>query len=399
MSRETADVMIIGGGVVGSSVAYHLRRDGFTGRIIVAERDSTYARASSFLAMGGVRQQFGSAANIAMAQYSIRFYREFDERMSVGGYIARAWLRQRGYLFLVNHESAERFERRLESQRALGAKVERLSVSAIRDRVPDLELGDIAFGLIGPEDGYANPRQVLAGFRAGAAHEGAEYVDAEAIAIELDAGGVSGVTLHGPDGTTRFATRTVVNAAGAYASHVGTMAGVELPVRPQRQHLFRLELPRTWPYRFPMVIDPGGVHWRHDDATEVGGPDRIVVAKTNGDEPEGENLAADPDRFERDVRADLVRRMPALADATMVEGWAGLYEMTPDHNAIIGEHPERKGFYLANGFSGHGLMMAPATGKAVADLIRTGKSETVDVSKFDVTRFSRGEMFWDDAMI
>ncbi|MDQ6831209.1 MAG: FAD-binding oxidoreductase [Gemmatimonadota bacterium] len=399
MPRESADVVIVGGGVVGSSIAYHLRRDGFTGRIVVAERDSTYARASSFLAMGGVRQQFGSAANIAMAQYSIRFYREFDERMTVGDYISRAWFRQRGYLFLVNHESAERFERRLESQRALGAKVERLSVSAIRERLPEIELGDIAFGVIGPDDGYANPRQVLAGFRAGAAHQGVEYADAEVIAIEHDARGVSGVTLNAAGGTTRLATRTVVNAAGAYASHVGDMAGVDLPVRPQRQHLFRLELPRTWPYRFPMVIDPSGVHWRHDDATTPDGPDRIVVAKTNTAEPEGENLACDPDRFERDVRADLLGRMPAFADATVVEGWAGLYEMSPDHNAIIGEHPDRKGFYLANGFSGHGLMMAPATGKAVADLIRTGRSETIDISKFDLTRFARGEPFWDDAML
>jgi glycine/D-amino acid oxidase-like deaminating enzyme len=395
----TSDVVIIGGGVVGSSIAYHLRRDGFSGRIVVVERDPTYARASSNLAMGGIRQQFGSVVNIRMARFSVNFYERFDEVMSVGGYESDAWLRQRGYLFLVDAGGRERFERRVARQRELGADVERWSVDDIRRRLPDLMLEDIEFGVFGPSDGYANPKRVLAGFRAGAAHAGAEYLTGEAQAIERSNGRVTGVVVEGASGRERLATETVVNAAGAYAARVGRMAGVDLPIEPVRQHLFRCALPKRWPYRFPMVIDPGGVHWRHDDARAPDGEDRIIVARTKLDEPPGEELSLDPNRWQCDFAPDLVRRVPAFRDARLIEGWTGLYEMTPDHNPVLGEHPEVRGFFLANGFSGHGLMMAPATGKILSELIRLGRSETLDIAPFDVRRFATGELFWDEAML
>lgn len=391
----SAEVVIVGGGVVGCSIAWHLRHDGFTGRVAVVERDSTYARASSSLAMGGIRQQFSSAANVGMAKYSVDFYERFDDTMSAGAFRSDAWIRQRGYLFLVDADGVERFEHRLEAQRTLGVAVERWSVDRIRERVPDLMLDDIVFGVFGPRDGYADPKRVLAGFRAGAEHVGAEFVTGEVTSIERAHGSVVAVRV----GETRVETRIVVNAAGAYAAHVGRMVGVELPVHPVRQQLFRCELPKTWPYRFPMVIDPSGVHWRHDDARSPGGIDRIVVARTNVDEPEGENFSCDSSRWARDYAPPLARRMPAFSGLEPVEGWAGLYEMTPDHNAIIGEHPAVRGFFLANGFSGHGLMMAPATGKAVSDLVRNGASRTIDVSAFRIARFAHGTLLHDDALL
>ena len=387
--------MIVGGGVVGCSIAWHLKHDGFTGRVAVVERDSTYARASSNLAMGGIRQQFSSAANVGMARYSVEFYERFDDTMSAGDFRSDAWLRQRGYLFLVDADSAERFEQRLETQRTLGVAVERWSVDRIRERVPDLMLDDILFGVFGPRDGYADPKGVLAGFRAGAERAGAEFVTGELTKVERTDGRVAAVRI----GATRIETGIVVNAAGAFAAHVARTAGVELPVHAVRQQLFRCELPAPWPYRFPMVIDPSGVHWRHDDARASGGVDRIVVAHTNVDEPEGENFTCDSSRWNRDYKPSLARRMPAFKALEPVEGWAGLYEMTPDHNAIIGEHPAVGGFFLANGFSGHGLMMAPATGKAVSDLIRTGASRTIDVSAFRIARFAHGTLLHDDALL
>ena len=391
----SVDVVIVGGGVVGCSIAWHLRHGGFTGRVVVAERDSTYARASSNLAMGGIRQQFSAAANVAMARFSVRFYEQFDETMSVGGYRSDAWLRQRGYLFLVTADRAERFERRLEVQRTLGVAVERWSVDRIHEHVPGLVLDDIVFGAFGPEDGYADPRRVLAGFRAGAVHAGAEFMEGEATAIEHENGRVQGVVVGG----ARIATQVVVNAAGPYAARVARMAGVELPVIAVRQQLFRCRLPARLPFRFPMLIDPSGVHWRHDDARSPGGADGIVVARTNADEPAGENLTTDMSRWDRDYAPDLVRRMPSFRDLRPIEGWAGLYEMTPDHNAIIGEHPGVHGFFLANGFSGHGLMMAPATGRAIADLIRTGRSDAIDIAPFRIERFAHGSLMHDDAML
>ena len=148
-----------------------------------------------------------------------------------------------------------------------------------------------------------------------------------------------------------------------------------------------------------MTIDPGGVHWRHDDPVEAGQPDRIILAKTKLDEPDGENFVCDESRWVADFYPDLVRRVPAFKDVRLAEGWAGLYEMTPDHNPMIGEHPQLRGFFMANGFSGHGLMMAPATGKVLSELIRCGRASTVDISVLAIDRFERGELFWDEAMI
>ena len=381
---------------MGSSIAWRLRTGASEVDVTVVERDPTYRRASSFLAMGGVRQQFSSAANIRLAQHSVRFFRQFDETMGAPGARPRAWLRQRGYLFLVNDAMAERFERRYVTQRSLGANVERLGVDAIRARAPDLRLDDIRFGLFGPDDGYANPREVLAGFRRAAEAAGAAYVTGSVTRVVVAGGRVQAVIL---DDDTTVLADALVNAAGPFAARLAAMAGVDLPVTPVRQHLFRCALPRRWPYRFPVVIDPTGVHWRHDDPAAPDGEDRIVVAKTKLDEPAGENFDCDLSRWESDFRPPLVRRLPALAAAELVEGWAGLYEMTPDHNPLIGAHPDVAGFYLANGFSGHGLMMSPAVGAAMADLLTTGASTRIDITPFDPARFARGEAFHDEAMI
>ena len=389
-------ILIVGGGVIGSSVAYHLRRDGYAGRVVVVERDPTYVRASSFLAMGGIRQQFSSAVNIQLAQYSIRFYAEFDRALRVPGHVPRANFRQRGYLFLVDDAMADRFEARVERQRRLGAHVERLTLDQLRALVPGVRLDDIRFGVFGPDDGYGEPRAVLAGFRAAAAAAGTEYITAEVVGLTRRSGRVAGVVL---DNGERVPGAAVVNAAGPFAARLGAMADIDLPIQPVRQHLFRCALPVRWPYRFPVVIDPTGVHWRHDDPVTESEPDRLVVACTRPDEPPGENFECDLSRWETDFRPPLVRRVPGLEPLELIEGWAGLYAMTPDHNPLLGEHPEAPGFFLANGFSGHGLMIAPAVGKVLSELIRTGRADTVDVRCFDAGRFDRGELVHDEALI
>ena len=389
-------IVIVGGGVVGSSIAYHLRRDGHAGQVVVVERDPTYARASSFLAMGGIRQQFSSAVNIQLAQYSTRFYAEFDRALRVPGHVPHANFRQRGYLFLVDDGMADRFEARVERQRRLGAHVERLTLDQLRALVPGVRLDDIRFGVFGPDDGYGEPREVLAGFRAAAAAAGAEYLTAEVVGLTRRSGRVAGVVL---DGGERVPGDAVVNAAGPFAARLGAMVGLDLPIQPVRQQLFRCALPVRWPYRFPVVIDPTGVHWRHDDPVTESEPDRLVVARTRLDEPPGENFECDLSRWETDFRPPLVRRVPRLAPLTLIEGWAGLYAMTPDHNPLLGEHPAAPGFFLANGFSGHGLMIAPAVGKVLSELLRTGRADTVDVRCFDPGRFDRGELVHDEAMI
>ena len=396
MTSTAGPVVIVGGGVIGSSIAYHLARDGHPGRVTVVERDATYARASSFLAMGGIRQQFSSAVNIRLAQYGARFYAAFDRAMRVPGHTPRADFRQRGYLFLVDEAGSDRFAARIERQRRLGARVRRLERDDIRSMAPDLRLDDIRFGVFGPDDGYGEPREVLAGFRAAAAAAGVRYVAAEVVDLTRRAGRVAGVVL---DDGERLEAEVVVNAAGPFAARLAAMAGLDLPVQPVRQHLFRCALPTRLPYRLPMVVDPSGVHWRLDDTGDRPGPDRLVVARTRLDEPPGENFACDDSRWESDFRPPLQARMPGLAPIELIEGWAGLYAMTPDHNPLLGEHPAAPGLVLANGYSGHGLMIAPAIGKVLSELIRLGRTETADVSCFAPDRFDRGEAVHDEAMI
>lgn len=392
----TADVLIIGGGVVGSSVAWHLREHGFTGRIVVVERDRSYRRASSFLAMGGIRQQFCTAVTVRMVQHSVSFWKQFDARMGTPEARPRAWFRQRGYLFLADASTAPALMQRYEQERRAGAVVQMLAPDDIALIVPDAWLDDIVLGVLGPDDGYANPREVLSGFHRAAAAARVDYVEDEVTAIAVEQGRVTGVTLARGG---RADAGIVVNAAGAWAGAVARLAGLDVPVSPMRQMLFRCTLPRHWPYRFPMLIDPGGVHWRHDDPVEPGQEDRIVAAFTNWREREGENLEADEARWAREFHPAMSRRVPALAEVRDVHGWSGLYEMTPDHNPVLGEHPERPGLVFAAGFSGHGLMMSPATGVIVSETIRLGRSQTFDVSLFAPDRFARGALVHDAATI
>ena len=371
----SADILIIGGGLVGSSTAFNLLQDGFKGRVVVFERDPSYQFASSALAMGGVRQQFMSSVNIRMVQYSVKMFEQFPE----------CQFRQRGYLFLANESNWEKLKRRYEVQKSLGAACELLSVADLRPLVPELRCDDLAGGLLGPRDGYVDARATLRVFRKKAEEAGALYVSDEVRKIEHDA-------VYGATSGRIYAGRIVI-AAGAYSAAVAQLAGVPLPIAPVRQQLFRCALPRPWSYQFPMVVDPGGLHWRSDWNNE------IVIAKTKFDEPPGVRFDCERERFDQDFLPDLVRRLPEFRDLSFVSGWAGLYEMTPDHNGIIDKHPEIEGLYIAGGFSGHGLMMSPATGKLMSELIRTGRFETVDATPLSFSRFQRNELFWDEAMI
>ena len=392
----TADVVIVGGGVVGSSAAWHLRQDGFTGRIVIIERDPTYARSSSNLAMGGIRQQFCTPVTVQMVQFSVKLWLEFDKVLGTPKARPRSWFRQRGYLFLANRETSDKLQHRYEEEKKAGAVVKRLSVDEIRAMCPDVMLDDITFGVLGPDDGYANPKQVLYGFRSAAEAAGARYLNDEVVAIGHKDGRVRDVTLKGGG---VISTPVVVNAAGPWAGQLAILAGLRVPVSPMRQMLFRCELPQHWPYRFPMLIDPGGVHWRHDDPETADDRDAVILAFTNWEESPGDNLEPDQQRWARDFAPAMTKRLPALRKVTNVTGWAGLYEMTPDHNPVLGPHPALAGLIFANGFSGHGLMMSPATGKIVSEFVRLGRSETFDVSVFSPDRFDRGQLVHDAATI
>jgi glycine/D-amino acid oxidase-like deaminating enzyme len=334
-----------------------------------------------------------------MARHSVAYYARFDELARAAGHRSRVWFRQRGYLFLADAERAKGLERQFETRRASGANVERWTREQVRAHVPGLETGDIALGVFGPEDGYLDPREVLGGFRAMAELADAEYVVGSVTNVERAGGRVSGVRIDTPSGERTIATRVVVNAAGAFAAAVGRAAGVTLPIAPVRQHLFRLALEAPLPSRIPMVFDPDGTHWRLDDALSPGDEERLVIGRSREEEPAGENFVCDHSRLTEEMLPTLARRYPVARVTSVVEGWAGLYEMTPDHNALLGEHPSLRGFVVAAGFSGHGLMMAPATGLAIAELIVYGRCTTFDVDALSVDRFAKGRPFQDGAMV
>jgi glycine/D-amino acid oxidase-like deaminating enzyme len=397
---ESAAVVVVGGGVIGSSIAVRLRQRMRGARVVVVERDPTYARASSRLATGGVRQQYESPLNVAMAQYGIAFYRRFDELTASLGHRSRAWFRQRGYLFLADEGNAERMEKRLAAQKAAGAHVERLSQREIADRYSGLATHDVLFGVFGAEDGYLNPREVLTGLRAMATSAGAEYLHGTVSEVTREGGRVSGVRIaqSGIDRELELAAPVVVNAAGAYAAAVGRDAGLSLPIDPVRQHLFRLALSEPFPCRIPMVFDPDGTHWRLDDAIGADA-ETLVIGRSRAEEPAGENFECDHGRLDAEMLPTFIRRHPEAHVSGVADGWAGLYEMTPDHNALLGEHPSLPGFVVAAGFSGHGLMMAPATGLAIAELISDGRSRQFDIAPLAVDRFERGQPFIDGALV
>ena len=357
----TPDIVIIGGGVVGSSIAFNLLQDGFKGGVTVVERDSSYQFASSALAFGGVRQQFMSSVNIRMVQYSLDVIAQFPE----------CDFHQRGYLFLGNETNWNKLQRRYEIQESLGAECEILEVADILKLVPELRCDDLLGGLFGPKDGYVDPRALLRAFRNRAEQFGATYISGEA---------------HKKNPGTVY-----VIAAGAYSGSVARDFGVEVPVTPVRQQLFRCALPRPWTYEFPVVIDPAGTHWRSCPDNE------IVIAKTNPNEPPGFRFGCDMERFHQIVMPELAWRLPEFRDLKLISGWGGLYEMTPDQNGIIDRISDS--LYIAAGFSGHGLMMSAATGKLMSELIRLGRFHTVDASVLSLSRFARNKLFWDEAMI
>lgn len=387
---ERADVVIIGGGVMGSSVAYHLKVQGFAGRVVVLERDPTYQRASTALSVGGIRQQFGTEVNIRLSRWSVGFYETFADTMAVDGERPDIQFRQCGYLFLATERGWEVLKRRHALQRALGAEVELLDPSEILRIVPDLNLEGIVGASFGRRDGYLDPYSVMQAFARKAKSLGASYAVDEVVAIDRVGGRVAGVRTGRGD---RIAAGVVVNAAGPWSGEVARLAGVSLPVEPVRRQVYVAAPARPFAYDLPLTIDPTGLYFR----SETGG--RVLCGRSDEADPHAFDWSWDRDGFLA-LWPLLARRLPACESLQLERGWAGLYDMNVvDHNAIVGEHPGRRGFYCITGFSGHGLQQAPAAGCGLAELIRTGRYEGVDLAPLGVERFQTGQLVLEEAVI
>jgi sarcosine oxidase subunit beta len=384
---HTAEVVIIGGGIVGSSIAYHLTSAGCRD-VLVIERETAQGKGSTGKSMGGVRAQFSTPVNIQMSLYSIPFYASFDERL---GY--PAGYRPQGYLFCAtNDKHLAYLQTNYQKQVAMGLKDVRLiSAEEIRDRFPQLRSDDIVGGSFCSTDGFVDPYSGMIGFMTWAADHGAKlWKNTQVTGIQRDAQGAAAVETS----IGLVSTRKVVNAAGAWAKQVAEMAGVDLPVEPLRRMLVPTEPFDQFPHSAPMIIDmSNGFHFRPE---ALG----FLLAWNDPEETSGYKTDFDPAFIEK-ILTRAADRVPVFENLAVnpKRAWAGLYEMTPDHHPILGEAPDAPGFFLANGFSGHGVMHAPATGKILSDLILTGKTDVIDASLLDLSRFAEGRTIHETAVL
>jgi len=388
---RTFVIIVIGGGIMGSSIAYHLANDGFPGRIAVFEKDPTYEFSSTTLSAGGVREQFSTEVNIRISQYSIGFYEQFDERMEVHGEKAHAEFHQRGYLFLADEKNWPLIQSHYQFQKKLGAKVELLSIEETLKIIPHLNPEGLVGASFGQRDGYLDPYGTLQGFVRKARSLGVHYIYDEVTGILREGSRVTGVITRKGD---KYTGAVVVNAAGPWAAEVGKMAGVDLPVDPVRRMIFVFQPSEIFGYDLPLVIDVSGLYFRHETGKI------IMTGMSILEEPPGFNFKVDNSFFNQTMWPILADRVSVFDRLKLIKGWAGLYEVSRlDSNALLGKHPGLEGFYMAIGFSGHGFQQAPAVGKAMSELIRLGRYETIDVSPLNYERVLTGKLVMEEEVV
>lgn len=384
---NSADIIIIGGGIVGSSIAWHLTELGCRD-IVVLERESHTGKGSTGKSMGGVRAQFSMPMNIRMSMYSIPFFRDFEE---ITGF--ESGYRNQGYLFVATqpaHLEYLRANYACQMEQGLST-VQLLSPEDVTRLAPEIRSDDVIGGSFCSTDGFVDPHSVMSGFMSRAEQRGARLQrETEVTAIRADANGVTGVETN----QGFIASRVVVNAAGAWAGLVARLAHVNLPVEPLRRMLVPTEPFDKVSHLSPMVVDMGsGFHYRPEGRG-------LLLAWCDPDETPG--FKTDFDRgFIEKILTRGVDRLPCLEEAEVNprRPWAGLYEMTPDHHPVLGAVDQLPGFYLANGFSGHGVMHSPATGKILADLIVKAGTDLIDARVLDFNRFAENRLIHETAVL
>jgi sarcosine oxidase, subunit beta len=371
--EKTADIVIIGGGIIGTSLAYHLGRKGAK-RVVLLER-GMLGEGSTAKCVGGIRFQFSTEINILFSLESAKTWENFEELTGVDLGFKRV-----GYLFLATTpEEWDIFQANAKLQQAHRIPVELLTPEEIRYRWPYLRTDDLRGGTFCPWEGYAGPYEALSGYARGARKQGVRlYENTEVREIRLCSGKITGVATSRGD----ISAPIVVNAAGPYAEEVGRMAGIEIPVKPYRRQIF-FTAPFPWiPDPIPLVIDfHRGWYFRREG-------EGLLISGPKDDFPSF-NLGVDYDAMAETAEKSLFR-VPVLEKARITRGWAGSYEISPDNHAILGKAPEAEGFFTANGFSGHGFQHSPAAGKLMAELL-LGETPSFDFSVLSIERLRRGE--------
>lgn len=368
---RTADIVIIGGGVMGASAAYHLAKRG-ANNIVLLEKEEFFGTGATGRCAGGVRYQFSTEINIKLSLESLPMLERFQEETGQD-----VNYRQCGYLLIATNErDATIFQHNAELQNRLGVQTQLLSGNEVRARLPLMRFENALAGTFHQKDGLVDPNSVVAGYVGAAQKVGVKALTrAEVTGIRVRVGEVEAVeTTQGS-----IQTRMVLNAAGPWAGLIGEMAGVQIPIVPLRRQMFTTDPLEELPEDFPFVIDFGQSLYFHREG------DGLLIGMSNQNEKPGFDQHVD-EEFELVNFEAAIERMPLLERASRASHWAGLYEVTPDAHPIFGGSPV-KGFMLCTGFSGHGFMHGPVAGKLMAEFILDGVFSTVDVSMLDLARF------------
>jgi glycine/D-amino acid oxidase-like deaminating enzyme len=387
---RTCDVVVVGGGVMGSSVAYHLLKTDPGLDVVVVERDPSYSQASSALSAGNARIQFSLRENIEISLHALEVFGRFDEAMSVEDERPDIRFRQEGNLFLHEPTGSDAALSALALQKRFGGEVELWSPEEIRAHFPILVTEGLGGGTFGPRDGHLDGYALLMGYKAKAVSLGAEFLAAEVSKIVTGRGRAQGVQLESGEDLRALA---VVNCAGAWAGRLAATTGVELPVIPVKRQAFVVETPERFDRPLPLTVLPTGLYFRSE------APELLLVGKSCEDDPEGYSFSWQESRFTDFLWPELAQWAPTFDRLRLSRGWAGLYAVnTLDGNAILGEWPELEGLFLANGFSGHGLQQAPAVGRYLAELVLR-QEPTLDLSALGTDRIVAGEPLAEGGLV
>lgn len=374
----TVDVVVVGGGVVGASAAYHLAVAG-AGRILLLERADRLATGSTGACAGGFRYQFSSEINVRLSRASIPMITGFSAEHDLPLDVA-----QHGYLFLVRTQELWReYLAAHEMQRTLGVDAEVLSAEDAVALAPGISTEGLLGATFGARDGIADPSGLTTGYATLAARAGARIeLGVEVLSVRAHGGRVTGVeTSAGP-----IDAAAVVNASGPWAARLASTVGVELPIQPIPRHVLVTGPFAGAPQRRTLVIDAASSFYFHREA------EGVLMGMGSISERPSFDTTVDEAFVAEELLPTAVRVFPPLEEAAIAHSWVGLYAMTPDRHPIIGPVPGVRGFYLANGFSGHGFQHAPVVGKLLAELIVDGEATTVDVSGLRVERFASREL-------
>src|SRR6266545_635545 len=372
----TADIVIVGGGVMGASAAYHLAKCGVK-NIVLLEREDFFGAGATGRCAGGVRYQFSTDINIKLSLESLPMLERFKEEIGQD-----VNYRQCGYLLIATNETdASAFKENVKLQNSLGVQTQLLSGDEVRARLPLMKFDDAVAGTFHQKDGLVDPNSVVTGYISAAKRMGVKTLNhAEVTGIRVSGGTVESVeTTQGS-----IKTRMILNAAGPWSSQIGEMAGVQLPVVPLRRQMFTTTPMPEIPADFPFVIDFAQSLYFHRDG------DGLLIGMSNANEKPGFDQSVDAD-FELVNMEAAAKRLPLMEKAGRVSHWAGLYEVTPDAHPIFGETPV-DGFFVVTGFSGHGFMHGPIAGKLMAEYMLDGTFKTLDVSMLDLARFAEGRL-------